>query len=144
MGRYQGQHRGRKRPKHSLSFIELTRECDQRHSHKFNTIPPVTLNICKKYMCGGEGGCRVVSPTIYCRTFTLCMGPDSESIKLLDCPKTKSSTLPVSFSLGAVRKTNSCHKVLSEILLRRRDFALPSTSLLCSWTGNKTSKLEMK
>jgi hypothetical protein len=26
----------------------------------------------------------------YCRTFTLCMGPDSESIKLVDGPKTKS------------------------------------------------------
>ncbi len=36
----------------------------------------------------GGGGCWVVLETIFCRSFTLCIWPDSEHTKLLNHPKT--------------------------------------------------------
>jgi hypothetical protein len=87
-------------------------------------------------MCDGEEGCRVASATTYYRTFTLCMRPDSGSIKLLDTPRQKLRRG------GGLRKTNSWYKVLSGLLLRRRDFALASIRVfLVRRTGYKTLKI---
>ncbi len=52
---------------------------------QFPWISICTYTACKR----GREGYRVVSETIFCRSFTLCIWPDSEFTKLLDHPKQK-------------------------------------------------------
>jgi hypothetical protein len=47
---------------------------------------------------GGGGGCWVLLETLFCRSLTLCIWPDSEPTKLLDHPKTcRNVSLQVNF-----------------------------------------------
>ncbi len=108
--------------------------------------PPVTIStqyvVVLSTVCGGpggEGGSWVVLETIYCRFFTLCIGPDSDSTKLLDHPKTKTKTLE---RMG--HQTNK-HETIAKKLLRRRDFALPSIRLISTMEWErKTCKSKKK
>ncbi len=56
----------------------------------------------------GKGDCWVVSETIFCRTFTLCMWADSEPTKLLIHPKTNTK----GGGGGGFKLINSCKKIL--------------------------------
>ncbi len=55
---------------------------------------------------GGGGGCWVLLETIFCRSLTLSIWPDSERTKLLDHPKQKPSRG------GVLRQINTCRKAL--------------------------------
>ncbi len=101
-------HTGRKRSKHNFRLLKFTPGCVQRHSlkKKFNSFPTVTISTCIHIMSAGEERCWVVLETINCSTFTLCVGPDSESTKLLATPIQKLTRGKV------LRKILSCRKVL--------------------------------
>ncbi len=68
------------------------------------------------------GGWGVLSPeTIFCRSFTLCIWPDSEPTKLLDHPKQKPRRE------GGLRQINTCRKVSLQVhFFRWRHFAFVS------------------
>jgi hypothetical protein len=72
----------------SINFrlLKFSPGCVQLHSFKFDTLPYSVWR--------GRGvlGC-VGDHRVYCRTFTLYMGPDSDSTKLLDHPMKKTKTL---------------------------------------------------
>jgi hypothetical protein len=106
--------RGRKRPKRSLSSIApCSRMCSAAFSQVQHRIPHVTIHcisICLQYVRGRV--CWVVLETLYWRTFTLCMGPNSKSTKLLDHPHYKSLG-----GLRGLRKIYSCPKSFSRLLL---------------------------
>jgi len=67
----------------SINFrlLKFSPGCVQLHSFKFDTLPYSVWR--------GRGLLGCVGDNIYCRTFRLCMRPDSDSTKLLDHPKTK-------------------------------------------------------
>jgi hypothetical protein len=77
---------------------------------------------------GGGGGCWVLLETMFCRSLTLCIWPESEPTKLLDHPKQKPSRE------GGLRHTNTCRNVpLLVNLFRWWHFALVSTLLISPW-----------
>ncbi len=74
---------------------------------------------------GGGEGCWVLLETIFCRSLTLCIWPDSEPTKLLDHPKRKPKK-----GRGR-RRINTCRKVPFQVnFYRWRHFALLSISLI--------------
>ncbi len=62
---------------------------------------------------------------IYCMTLALCMWTDSEPTKLIDLPKTENLG-----EVGASDKFTAAAKSFCRWFLRRRDFELPSMSLI--------------
>ncbi len=56
-----------------------------------STVPPPSLRQSADIQTvrGGGGGHWVLLKTIFCRSFTLCIWPDSEPTKLLDHPRQK-------------------------------------------------------
>jgi hypothetical protein len=86
-----------------------------QHSH------PVTISICKQYVAG-KG---VVLGDLTLRDFSLCM---AQIQSLQNCVATPRQKLRRG---GGLRKINSyTAKSFSRLLLRRREFALPSLSLI--------------
>ncbi len=77
-------------------------------------LPPVPMSECSIYRKCGGGGCWVLLETIFCRSLTLCIWPDSEPTKFLDHSKEKRRRE------GVLRQIN---------YLPWRHFALPSMSL---------------
>jgi hypothetical protein len=92
-------------------------------------------------VCDREGGCWIVLETTYSKAgLSHYMGPDSNSTKLLDHPKTKLR------SEGASEKINSCRKVLFQVTFKtkQRDLALPSMSLLLLRAGTLYSEVQLR
>ncbi len=87
----------------AFSHVQHSRPCDYKYMYNVG---------------GGERGCWVVSETIYCRTFTLWMGPDSVSTKLIDHPKKNA------WGWGGLRKINSRRKILFKVTFKTRRFCI--------------------
>jgi hypothetical protein len=68
---------------------------------------------------GRVGGCWVLlQETIFCRSLTLCIWPDSELEKLLDHPKQKPRRG------GCLRQINTCRKVTFQVTFLDDDILL--------------------
>ncbi len=78
--------------------------------------PPQPPSLCQSTVCGG---CWVLLETIFCRSLTLCMWPDSEPIKLLDHLKQKPRRG------GGLTQIKICRKVpFQETFFRWRHFTI--------------------
>ncbi len=73
---------------HRFSLFKFTPGCVQRHSLMFNTLPSLTISI-RIHCVAGRGCCVVLETILYCRTFTLRTGPNSESTNCLATPRQK-------------------------------------------------------
>ncbi len=93
---------------------------NSRPIHSFPTWCILYIRI----QCVRGVGYGVLLETIFYRSFTLCIWPDSEPTKFLDQFKQKPGR-------GVcLRRINNCRKVPLQIFFfRRRHFALPSMSL---------------
>ena len=52
-------------------------------------FPVWKYSLYRQCVAGRGLGCWLLLETIFCRSLTLCIWPDSEAIKLRDCPKQK-------------------------------------------------------
>jgi hypothetical protein len=68
-----------------------------------------------------------VSETLYCKTLTLCVEPDSESVKLLDHPKKGKGP----------QKDTQLPQNPSRLVFRQREFSLPSVNLSLEEPGER-------
>jgi hypothetical protein len=89
--------------------------------------PPPGPSLCQStvytdsVLLAGGGGCWVLLKTIFCRSLTFCIWPDSEPSKFLDHPEQKPK------SGGVFRQINTCRKVPTRQFFRRvSHFALVS------------------
>jgi hypothetical protein len=73
--------------------------------------------MCDMWQARGGVGC-IGDHIQYCRSFTLCMGTDSESTKLPDHPEKKPRRG------GGLRKINNCRKVLLLATCKTKRFCI--------------------
>ncbi len=96
-------------------------------SVSLSPFPLSTYSLYRQCVAGTGWGCWVLLETIFCRSLTLCIWPDSEPKKLLFHSKQKPRRG------GGLREINACRKVLLKVNI----FRLVSILLFSRWERGK-------